>query len=147
MRVVLDTNIWISGLLLPNSKAGHILKLWKEEKISLITSNIILKEIERVLTYPKIKKRIKWTEEEIQTYIVLLSFFTEVVDVTVISVPLEKDPTDSWILETLLKSKADYLVTGDKVLLDLANKFPILCLEEFSQKIEVPLLHYHPEEA
>lgn len=55
MRIVLDTNIWVSGLLLPNSNAGKILKGWNEARFEVILSPYILEEIGKVLAYPKIK--------------------------------------------------------------------------------------------
>lgn len=131
MRIVLDTNIWISGLLLPNSKAGAIIKSWREGRFNIVVSAFILQEIERVLHYPKIAKRLNWDKEKVKNYIELLSFFAESIELKAIQVEVLKDPDDSPILATLLESQADWLITGDKVLLELKNKYPIITLEDF----------------
>ncbi|HQS83803.1 MAG: putative toxin-antitoxin system toxin component, PIN family [Alphaproteobacteria bacterium 16-39-46] len=136
MKIVLDTNVWISGLMLPQSKAGDIIKKWKEGKFIIVTSKPILDEIRRVLLYPKIFKKIGWNREEIDFYLESLSFFTETVSFNKVSVKVEKDPHDAPILETLIKSNADFLVTGDKVLLDFQSSFAILSVSDFHGMIE-----------
>ena len=61
----------------------------------------------------------------------LLSFLTENIEVSNLSVEIKKDPKDSAILETLLISHSDYLVTGDKVLLEFSSVYPVISLGEF----------------
>src|SRR4030067_1788613 len=58
---VLDTNVIISGLILPKSNPGKIMRLWKSKKFDLITSTPVLKELERVLSYPKISMKYSLT--------------------------------------------------------------------------------------
>ncbi len=48
MRVVLDTNVFISGLLLPNGVPGRIVKAWQQAQYTLAFSEPMLSEIERV---------------------------------------------------------------------------------------------------
>lgn len=136
MRVVLDTNVWISGLLLPTSHAGKILKLWKEARFEVVLSSYILGEIGRVLAYPKIRKRLKWDDAKIQQYLDLLVFFAEMVDVHEILAHVEKDPKDSPILSALLTSRADFLISGDNHLLNLKGEYKILPIVEFLEKLE-----------
>ena len=131
MRVVLDTNVWISGLLLPKSMAGEIIAKWREDLLTIVTSFPLLQEIRQVLSYPKIIKRINWSEERIEQYIRLLEFFTEVVAVDHIKIKVEADPKDSVILATLIASNAEWLVTGDKDLLALSTKYKIINLADF----------------
>lgn len=136
MRVVLDTNVWVSGLLLPNSNAGKILKEWKGVKFDVVVSSYILEEIGKVLADPKIKKRLHWDEAKIQHYLDLLVFFAEVVDVSESCVQVEADPKDSPILSTLIISNADFLISGDNDLLNLKENYQILSILEFLQKLE-----------
>lgn len=142
MRIVLDTNIWISGLLLPHSKAGNLLAAWQENKLAIITSSPLLEEIKKVLLYPKIQQRIKWNEHKVQQYIDLLIFFTEsvVLPKGKINVPELRDKDDLFLLKTLLASQADYLVSGDNDLLCLKNNYPILTLAEFYELLEQELI-------
>jgi len=135
MRIVLDTNIWISGLLLPNSKAGLLLEAWRAGKIDIITSASILSEIQKVLLYPKISKRTGWDESKAKEYTSLIGIFTENVhNIEEHWVQVERDPKDSHILSTFMASKADFLVTGDTDLLELKEKYTILTLNEFFEK-------------
>jgi putative PIN family toxin of toxin-antitoxin system len=135
---VLDTNIWISGLLLPKSKAGQILWQWKASKINIVTSQPILDEIKEVLLYPKIQKRIQWHEQKIDQFISLLQFLTDYIsiDSDFSTHQVNRDPDDNIILlHTFLASKADYLITGDKDLLVLNHEYSILSLAKFYDKI------------
>lgn len=134
MRIVLDTNVWISGLLVPQGKSGMIINAWRQGHLSIVVSQPIFQEIERVLLYPKISKRLKWDVVKIRHYINLLSLLTEEVDVKNCSVVVEKDFDDSPILETLITSQADWLVTGDMVLLELKRDYPIISVSDFFQK-------------
>ena len=131
MRIVLDTNVWVSALLVPRGKAGMVISSWRNGSFSIVSSRPIFQEIERVLLYPKILKRLKLDIAKIRQYIDLLSFLTEVVEIGECSVVVEKDPDDSPILETLVTSQSNWLVTGDKVLLELRDRYPIVSVSEF----------------
>jgi uncharacterized protein len=135
LKVVLDTNIWISGLLLPKSKAGKIIAAWELSKVEIVTSQAILDEIKKVLLYPKIHKRIHWDEAQIDQYILFLKFFSHFVVTKKIKshAIVERDPADSIILNTLIASYADYLVTRDNDLLVMKENYPIITLAEFCE--------------
>ncbi len=135
MRVVLDTNVWVSALLVPHGKAGMVIASWRNGRFSIVSSRPIFQEIERVLLYPKILKRLKFDIARIRQYIDWLSSLTEVVEVGECSVVVEKDHDDSPILETLVTSQSDWLVTGDKVLLELRDRYPIIPVSEFLEQL------------
>ena len=135
MRAVIDTNVFISGLMLPNSTPGRILVAWRTGHFSLVLSEPILVEVSAVLRYPKIQKRIAWDDDTISRYLTLLRFEAEVVDTqrTIAHVP--RDAKDNMILATLLASNADCLVTGDLDLLTLADAYAILTPAAFVSRI------------
>lgn len=135
MRVVLDTNVWVSGILVPQGKSGIIIDAWRQNRISVVTSQYIFQEIERVLLYPKIFKKLKWDIKKIKQYTRLMSMLTEEVDVESCSVVVQKDYDDSFILETLIISQADWLVTGDSDLLELKSQYSIISVTDFFQEI------------
>ena len=56
MRVVLDTNVVVSGLMLPDSTPGRIVAAWAESEFDVVSSPEQLAEIARVLGYPKIRR-------------------------------------------------------------------------------------------
>jgi putative PIN family toxin of toxin-antitoxin system len=131
MRLVLDTNIFISGLLFPKSSAGKIVSSCFGEKFELCLSKSMIEEIERVLFYPKIRKRLKLTDSEIKNYCSLLSFSAKFFEIKHIRAKVPKDRKDDHILATFLASEADYLITGDDDLLCLSGQYQIISLKDF----------------
>lgn len=92
-------------------------------------------EIARVLTYPKIIRRLQWDEAKVSRYVGLLRFEADMVSIEGITAEVPRDPQDAPILATLIASKADCLVTGDEDLLSLSDKFPILTPAAFLQRV------------
>jgi len=123
LRVVLDTNVLVSGLAYPASIPGRILGAWRQGAIDLVLSRYILDEMVRVL--PRLR-RISLTPSEIRDLADSFLFLAEIVEP---SAELEKalrDKADQLVLGTLRSAKADYLITGDKDLLALAEIYPIV---------------------
>ena len=135
MRVVLDTNVFVSGLLLPASVPGQIVSALRRGDFRLVTSEPMLVEFAAVLAYPKLQKRIGWDEETIARYLMLLRFEADVVDINDESAEVPRDPADTMVLRTLLAGSADFLVSGDQDLLALARQYPIITPVEFVSRI------------
>ena len=135
MRVVLDTNVLVSGLMLPDSVPGRIVGARRGAHFELVLSEPMLAEIGRVLSYPKIRARLGWDENEIANFLLLLRFKAEVADITRAKVKVPRDPGDNPVLATLVASGADCLVSGDSHLLALCHKHPILAPAEFARRI------------
>ena len=135
MRVVLDTNVLLSGLMYPGSTPGAEVRAWREARIELVLSVEQLTEIGRVLSYPKIRKILKWDRGTIESFLKQLYLRSELVDIstTVASVP--KDPGDNIILATLIASEAECLATGDSDLLVLHDRYAILTPAEFEARM------------
>ena len=76
-------------------------------------------------------KRIQMTPAEIRDLADGLMFLAELVEPENTTQTDLRDPADQPVLATLISAKADYLLTGDKDLLALANRFPILTPTEF----------------
>lgn len=139
MKVVLDTNIWISGILIPKSIAGKVINFWEAGKLNIIVSEPIINEIARVLQYPKIQKVLKWPDEKIQNYVEYIQFFAESVSFTNTSVEIKQDSDDNAILQTLITSNADYLITGDSDFNDYQQSYPIIKLIDFYNEFMIEL--------
>lgn len=137
MKVVLDTNVWISGLMFPASQAGKILSLWKASQLTIVTSPAILHELKTVLLYPKIRKRILWDENKVEQYVGTLKFLTDFIvpDDSISLAIVPRDVNDIAILSTFLASDAKFLVTGDEDLLVIRNHYAIITVAEFCQLI------------
>jgi PIN domain len=69
IRVVLDANVVVSGVLSDNGVPGRILKAWKAERFHLVSSAAILDELRRVLRYPKIRRYHGWSHAEILEFV------------------------------------------------------------------------------
>lgn len=135
MRVVLDTNVCVSGLLLPGSTPGRIVTAWRDGQFGLVLSEPLLAEIGKVLFYPKIRKRLGWDDKTIANYLLLLRFEAEVIGIDAITASVPRDAGDDMVLATLLAGKADALVTGDQDLLALADAYPIITPADFASRM------------
>lgn len=109
MRIVLNTNVLVSGLLNPSGIPGRIVDLIMGGSLTLIYDDRILAEYEDVLTRPHLK-----IEKELS--IAVLSFFRlsgERVTAMPLSGELLPDPDDIPFVEVALSGKAEALITGN----------------------------------
>lgn len=119
IRIVLDTNLFVSALLKPDSNPDIILHLVKDEKVLLLMSDSICHEISRVLTYPKIRKRLTVSDEELKNFVQLLGTVAIITPGTLNLPPIDADPDDTKYLVCAVEGHADYIVSGDHHLTDL----------------------------
>jgi putative PIN family toxin of toxin-antitoxin system len=111
MRVVLDTNIIVSALLLPRSQPARIVTLWREGKFTLLTAEPQIEELMRVTRYPKIRDKIN--PASTGRLINEMRDLATIVDYLPV-VSISPDPDDNYLLSIASGGVADYLVTGDK---------------------------------
>lgn len=114
MKVVVDTNTIVSGIARAVGNPHHILELWQQGKIELLSSTATIAELERVLTYPRVRKLIQLTDEQIKRLIALYRAYTTQVEVNITLHVVESDPDDNIIVELAAAGNARYIVTGDK---------------------------------
>ena len=131
MKVVLDTNVIVSGLLSPHSPPGEIIRAWRRYQVDLVLAEEQLTEIERVLHYPKIQRILGWNTERITAFVQRLGRRALRIRVSGIPVEVPGDASDIPILASLVGSSAQFLVTGDSDLLALRDSYPILTPGEF----------------
>lgn len=124
LRVVLDTNVLVSGLAYPASVPGRIVGVWRQGGLDVVLSRYILDELSRVL--PRLNHRLNWHEADFKDFYDILAVTTDLVEPTPITDDRLRDDADQPVLGTLLAARADYLVTGDRDLLALADHYPIL---------------------
>ncbi|MCF8198876.1 MAG: putative toxin-antitoxin system toxin component, PIN family [Sulfuritalea sp.] len=133
LRVVLDTNVLLSGIAYPASVPGKIISAWRHGSVDVLLSTWILDELRRVL--PRLSHRHGLTSAEIDDLVDALSFQVELVEPAPIEEPDLRDSDDQPVLGTLLTALAttgaDYLITGDKDLLVLAERYPIVTPANF----------------
>lgn len=121
-RVVVDTNVLISGLFgIKNSPSAHVLQAIRKQKVILVTSPLILEEISNVFNRERIAKLIKMTKSERTKF---LDMLIERADVTAgrrLPQAIGRDEKDDKFLACAIEGKVNYLITGDKDLLDLGE--------------------------
>ena len=128
LRVVLDTNVLVSGLAYPTSVPGRIVGSRRQGGLDVVLSHYIVDELVRVL--PRLP-RVRMTPQHIRDLADSLMFEADLVEPAGPHDPGLRDPADQPALRTLLAAQADYLITGDKDLLALAGRHSILTPAEF----------------
>lgn len=119
MRIVIDTNLYISALINENSRKRLDLVL-ANETYEILVSDTLLQELFEVSNRPKFKKYV--SSEQIESFIQLILERTTFVE-TFSEIKVSPDPKDDFLLVLCLDGQADYLLTGNKIdLLDL-NSF------------------------
>jgi len=139
LRVVLDTNIFVSSLLSTQGLPAQVLNAWRDGRYMLVTSPSIIAEIVEVLESPRISGKYSIRPEDIESLVDLLKADTIVVPGRALvagAVPL--DPQDEMFLACAIDGDADCIVSGDKHLLDLRSykNIPILTVKEFAERLE-----------
>ncbi|MGA1987416.1 MAG: putative toxin-antitoxin system toxin component, PIN family [Candidatus Sulfotelmatobacter sp.] len=111
MRVVLDTNILVSALMIQTGNPAAIYRAWQEGQFTLLTSAEQLDELRLALRKPAIAERIK--PYKAGALVNEMKKFAENV-AHLPRVRRSPDPTDDFLLALSEAGGADYLVTGDK---------------------------------
>jgi uncharacterized protein len=134
LRVVLDTSVLVSTLLVPNGVPAQILKVWRAKFFALFTSPAILSELVRISSLPRLRKQYHITDAQVANLLYLLKEFATTVEgsVDVTDAPL-RDPADFIILAAAVEADADVLVSSDKDLLVLKmyRGIPVVAPRQF----------------
>jgi len=117
-KVVFDTNIWIS-IIFNKTLGREFNELLGSEKIEVLASEKILRELARVLNYPKIVYFLEKAEITPGTALREISKKVTIVITRIKINVIKKDPSDNIFLECAVDGKADFIVSGDKHLLKL----------------------------
>lgn len=118
LRVVIDTNVLISGLFgIKNSPSSQILSHVRTQKIVLVTSALILEEVREVINRERIIKLTKMSPEERVETMDLLIARSDITQGKQFSMQVGRDARDDKFLACAVEAKADYIVTGDDDLL------------------------------
>jgi len=121
LRAVIDTNLFISGLFARDALSAKLQDLWINQQFELITSLEIIKEVSRVLSYPRIKERFKPREENVRRFFRLI-FRKAIISKDIYQTDkIVDDPTDNKFLACALEKKADYIVSRDPHLRNLKH--------------------------
>ena len=118
MRAILDANILLSALLSPPGAPAKILEAWERKLFTLIACEELLIELRDVSTRPLFRARVRAGAAEVLAISVhALSVFCEDLP-SGVEAP---EPKDSYLLALAEAGQAEYLVTGNKELLELGS--------------------------
>jgi putative PIN family toxin of toxin-antitoxin system len=123
VKAVLDPNVIISALLSPGGSPAKVFRAWIDGSYELITSELMLAELERALCYPKLRKRIE--AQEAAELVELLRREAELIDdPDAPPAVLSPDPEDNYLIALAAAARA-VIVSGDSHLLGLAEQLPV----------------------
>jgi uncharacterized protein len=132
VKVIFDTNVWISFLI--GKRLSNVKQYIVDGRIQIITCEQLITEIRLVTGREKLKKYFQ--EEDVNELLQLLDIIGKKVEIKPTHF-INRDPKDNFLLDLIDFSKADYLITGDKDLLE-HNPFllaQILTTSEFEAEI------------
>jgi uncharacterized protein len=121
IRAVIDTNILLSALVFSSGDLVRFRQLWQNGSFKPLVSKPTVTELIRVLAYAKFKLTATEREDLLADYLAFCETVSMPIELP--SIPLCRDPYDEPFLHLSLFGQADYLVTGDRDLLSLADVF------------------------
>jgi hypothetical protein len=121
MRVILDTNIIVSGLISPHGPPAHIIAHWLDEDFKLLYTPDMLVELEDVLARAWLKEKMAHVPNRIDEFLDAIAMLGELVMGYASVAGSVRDPFDEMFLACAVLGRADYIVTGDKDLLLLVE--------------------------
>ncbi|WP_373551107.1 putative toxin-antitoxin system toxin component, PIN family [Haliscomenobacter sp.] len=113
MRIVIDTNLWISALF-SYSLRQRLESIIGNEQIAILASDELLNEVKEVAQRPNLQKYVK--PDLAALFLEVLSRRVDLIEVNS-EVQVCRDPNDDFLLALCKDGKADLLITGDKDLL------------------------------
>lgn len=138
-RLVIDTNVFVSGLISGEGPPARILRAVRDKRAIHVVSDPIVEEYLRVLDYPRIRKFGKITDAFVADIAAYLVYQTERVELRS-RIRMSADPDDDVFLNTAVDGRATLLVTGDKTDLLALRKvdgIPIVSAREAAERIEL----------
>jgi len=131
-NVILDTNLWISFLISKDYSFldNYVLK----GKVKLVFSEELFSEFISIAERPKFKKY--FSNSDVDKLIQTIDKYGILIKVTS-EIKLCRDIKDNFLLNLAIDSNADFLVTGDKDLLEIKNihKTNILTIRELMDEL------------
>jgi len=131
MRIVLDTNVFVSGIFF-SGPPSQILKAWQKQRLQIALSEEILFEYQRVSN----ELSLKYPQIDITPIIELITIHVLLIDTEGVDISICQDPDDDKFIECAVAGKCDIIVSGDRHLLRLVRHEGVRILKprEFVEK-------------
>ena len=121
MKAVIDTNVIVSAGLRSGTPPDVVVRAWIDGRFEAITSEQLLRELEAVVERPWLARRLAWAQSDRLSFIAGLRRRANMVTPSASLSIVTRDPSDNRVLEAALAGEADYIVTGDRHLLELGD--------------------------
>jgi putative PIN family toxin of toxin-antitoxin system len=122
VRVVIDPNVFVSALISPAGPSAQIVRAWADERFDLVVSDALIFELDDVLGRPKFRRWI--SESDAAEFVAGPAAAGTVVGDPSNPSPVSANPADDYLIAIAQTACADYLVSGDHHLTDLADLSP-----------------------
>ena len=138
MKVVIDTNVWLSALLW-GGQPSLIIQLIEQKQIQAISSGNILTELTDILQKPKLQKRLDRLKITADAVAIIAKRLMTLVVIEEVIIPELRDPKDQMVLATAIAGDAQIVISGDKDLLVLHpyGNISILLPQEFLARFAI----------
>ena len=121
IRVVVDTNVLVSRYLSPTRVPSQVLRRWQQKAFDLVVSELILAEYRKVLAYNHVRRIHRLTDEELAREVQNLRELALIVETSQDLHVVADDPADDKFVEAAVVGGADFIVSGDRHLLQVRS--------------------------
>jgi|SRR5437660_10738688 len=115
LQIVVDTNVWISGLVF-GGNPEKVIRLFVDGKVIVVTSEELLSELRNKVTrkFPLFLPHLPLLEASVRERSIIVPLGTQ-------AITISRDADDDKLVETAITGRASFIVTGDKDLLTLQS--------------------------
>jgi len=118
-RATFDTNLFVRTLIRKGNHANQLLSLWQAGRFVLVLSYAIIDEVQKVLSRPALRRKHRYTLEDVKNLTELL-YQASIVEITS-TFELCRDTTDDKLVDCAILGRAHFLVSYDNDLIDDAE--------------------------
>jgi putative PIN family toxin of toxin-antitoxin system len=116
---VVEPNVLISGLISAGGPPRQIVDAGLQGHYELVTSIYLVQELAHVLSYPRIRKRLRLRDSEVQAILAGILAKARVVPGALELPGITRDPKDDAVVACAIEGQAAYIVSGHDDLLSL----------------------------
>jgi len=123
LKVVLNTNVILSGTILDYGPSYEILEAWRRDRFLLVISEALIEEAQEKLLDPRIQKNYRLTKGEVQRLLRTLRRLdnSRLAPGRLTLKVIEEDPADDRVIIAAVEGSVDYIISGDRHLQDLGE--------------------------
>lgn len=137
IRAVIEANVLVSGLVSEGGPPSEIVDAWLEGRYTLITSPYMVEELVHVLSYPRIRDRLRLEKDELEAIVIALLAQAEVTAGQLSLAGVTRDPKDDAVVACAIEGGAEVIVSGDQDLLALGTykRVEVMTPRQFTERL------------